>query len=55
MNGMERIPGAEPFGQSMETVQLIIGLAVLVLGVLGIALYLRWKLPRHVDKKGEGE
>ncbi len=40
------IPGAEPLGQSLQTVQLIIGLGVLVLVVVGMVLYLRWRLPR---------
>ncbi len=48
------IPGLEPFGQGFETVQIIIGIAVLVLGTIGIVLYLRWKLPREDEPLDEG-
>jgi len=40
------IPGADPFGQSFETVRLAIGIGILVLGCVGMIAYLRWKLPR---------
>ena len=43
---MKEIPMAQPVGGEMETVRLIIGITIMVLGLVATVLYLRWKLPR---------
>ena len=50
---MQEIPTAQPAGGELETVRLIIGIAVMVLGLVGTVLYLRWKLPRESGDDGE--
>ena len=50
---MEEIPVAQPIGGEMETVRLIIGIAIMVLGLVATVLYLRWKLPHVGEDEGE--
>ena len=41
-----RMPFLEPVEETYSVVQLLIGIGILVLGLVGIVAYLRWKLPR---------
>jgi len=49
---MEEIPAAQPVGDEMDTLRLIIGIAIMVLGLVATVLYLRWKLPRDGGENG---
>lgn len=51
---MYQIPTGRPLGDDYSVVQLIIGVVVMVLCVVGMVLYLRWKLPREGERLDQG-
>jgi len=51
-----QLPFLEPVEEAYSEVQLIVAIAIMVLGLVGIIAYLRWKLPRadQLEDPGRG-
>jgi len=48
------IPGLEPLGEPSDTIRLVIGLGIYVLALVGLVVYLLWKLPRKMEEPEDG-
>ncbi len=46
---MADIPTVRPEGADWDTIRLIIGIVVYVVGLLGLVAYLVWKLPHKIE------